>query len=332
MYHAGTDVVGRDGNPVWSAFEQALGALEGGQALVFASGIAAISAILDALPGGSVVVAPTVAYSGTVTLLRELADAGRLKVRSYDASDPDEAVRLLPGADLLWLESATNPTMDIADVPLLSAAAHTVGASVVVDATFATPLVQRPLELGADVVVHSATVPLGPLRRPARCGRVTGRGLVAPAEPPSPRPRGGRRPVRDVAGAAWVADGGAADGAVPGERARAGPAAGPAPGRVERASPRAARPPGSCGGEPRLARLRSDRQHRRHGDAANAERVAESTRVWVHATSLGGLESTLERRRRWAAESVGVPETLIRLSVGIEDVEDLWADLDAALR
>jgi cystathionine gamma-synthase len=69
-----------------------------------------------------------------------------------------------------------------------------------------------------------------------------------------------------------------------------------------------------------------------HGDAARAEHVAESTRIWVHATSLGGLESTLERRRRWAAEPVGVPETLIRLSVGIEDVEDLWADLDAALR
>ena len=68
------------------------------------------------------------------------------------------------------------------------------------------------------------------------------------------------------------------------------------------------------------------------GDAADAERVAEATRIWLHATSLGGLESTLERRRRWAAEPVEVPENLIRLSVGIEDVEDLWADLDAALR
>jgi cystathionine gamma-synthase len=332
-YHAGTEIgYGRDGNPVWSAFEEALGALEGGQALAFASGIAAVSAILDALPVGSVVVAPSVAYSGTVNLLRDLAESGRLELRSYDASDTDDAVRLLPGADLLWVESATNPTLDVADVPLLSAAAHTVGASVVVDATFATPVVQRPLELGADVVVHSATkylsghsdVLLGAvvtrddawLRRLARLRH--DRGAVAgPFE-------------------TWLALRGLRTLPLRMDRSQAN--------ALELARRLATHPGVASVRHPGLpdhpGHVVASRDWRGYGaivsievrgDAARAEHVAESTRIWVHATSLGGLESTLERRRRWAAEPVGVPETLIRLSVGIEDVEDLWADLDAAL-
>ena len=264
-YHAGTDVgYGRDGNPVWSAFEEALGALEGGQALAFASGVAAISAILDALPQGSVVVAPAVAYSGTVNQLRELAANGRLELRSYDASDSDDVIALLPGADLLWLESATNPTMDVADIPLLSAAAHTVGATVVVDATFATPLVQRPLELGADVVVHSATkylaghsdVLLGVvvtqdeawLRRLARLRHDRG-GIAGPFE-------------------TWLALRGLRTLALRMERAQANALElaqrlSAHPAVAEGPLSRPARSPGARRGQPGLARLRGDHQHRR---------------------------------------------------------------------
>jgi cystathionine gamma-synthase len=333
-FHADGDLsYGRDGNPTWSAFEEALGALEGGQVLAFASGIAAVAAVLETVPLGGVVVAPMVGYSGTVTLLTDLADAGRLEVRRYDAADTADALRLLPGADLVWLESATNPTIDVADVPAVSAAAHTVGAAVVVDATFVTPLVQRPLDLGADVVVHSATkylsghsdVLLGATvtRDAAWHGRLArlrhDRGAI-----PGPFE-------------AWLALRGLRTLAV----------------RVERSQANALELARRLSRHPRVERVRhpglpdhpghaiARRDWRGfgsivsidvHGDAAAAERVSTSTRLWVHATSLGGLESTLERRRRWPSEPPGVPETLLRLSVGIEDVEDLWADLDAALR
>ena len=224
--------------------------------------------------------------------------------------------------------------MDVADVPLLSAAAHTVGATVIVDATFATPLVQRPLELGADVVVHSATKYLaGHSDVLLGRGGHPGRGAGCVGWPGCATDRGA------IAGPfeTWLALRGlrtlaAADGARPGERPRAAPN-GCRPIRQSRRSGIPACPiTRARRGQPGLARVRGDRQHRASSvTRPMQQRVAEATRIWLHATSLGGLESTLERRRRWAAEPVEVPENLIRLSVGIEDVEDLWADLDAAL-
>jgi len=101
----------RAGNPTWTAFEDALGALEGGRALVFASGMAAIAAALSLSPEGRVVVAPTHAYNGTGSILGDLADAGRLEVRRVDISDTAAVVAALDGADLLWVESPTNPML-----------------------------------------------------------------------------------------------------------------------------------------------------------------------------------------------------------------------------
>lgn len=333
-FHAGGEIgYGRDGNPTWSAFEDALGALEGAQALAFASGIGAVAAILDAVPEGGVVVAPAVAYSGTVALLRQYEGSGRLEVRRYDTADPAEVLRLLPGSDLVWLESATNPMLDVADVPAVSAAAHTVGAAVAVDATFTTPLVQRPLDLGADVVVHSATkylaghsdVLLGATvtRDEGWYGRLASlrhdRGAI-----PGPFE-------------AWLALRGLRTLAVRLDRSQAN-ALDLAQRLVGHPAVEHVRHPGLADHPGHAVASRDWRGYGSlvsievRGDAETAERVATSTRLWVHATSLGGLESTLERRRRWAAEPEGVPETLLRLSVGIEDVEDLWADLDAALR
>jgi cystathionine gamma-synthase len=324
---------GRWTNPTWEAFEETLGALEGGRARLFASGMAAVAAVLDQVPDGGRVVAPAAAYNGTLTLLAELAGRGRVKVERVRVADTD-AVRaaLAGGADLLWLETPTNPLLEVADLPALVAAGHAAGALVAVDNTFCTPLVQRPLDHGADVVVHSVTKYLA-----------------------------GHTDV--VLGAAVTADEALAE-RLHRHRTVHGAIPGPAEAwlalrglrtlhlRVERAGQNAAELARRLTGHPALTRVRhpslpQDPGHERAraqmrgfgaivavelaGGPDAAEALADRTRLWVHTTSLGGVESTLERRRRHASEPVEVPEALVRLSVGVEDVEDLWADLVAVL-
>ncbi|HET8614152.1 MAG TPA: aminotransferase class I/II-fold pyridoxal phosphate-dependent enzyme [Actinomycetales bacterium] len=327
---------GRTDNRTWQAFESALGALEGGAALVLSSGMAAITAALSLVPAGARVVAPRHAYSGTSAMLEQAAGRGQLSVDHVDVATTDEVVAALPGAALLWLESPTNPMLEVADLPALCAAARRAGVLTVVDNTFATPLVQRPLDHGADVVVHSVTkylaghsdVLLGAtVTRDDPAGRALGTRLRAH------RHLGG-----SIAGPSevWLALRGLRTLAL----------------RMERAQASAAELARRLQQHPSVARVRhpslpDDPGHERatrqmrgygaivaievHGGARVAEAVAHRTRIWVHATSLGGVESSLERRRRHSAEAASVPESLLRLSVGIEDVEDLWADLDKAL-
>ena len=157
-YVAGGDLeYGRYGNPTWTAFEDALGALEGGRCLSFASGLAAVATVLDLVGQGSRVVAPRHAYNGTVMQLADLESRGRLTVELVDITDTEAVVAACADAALVWLESPTNPALEVADIATIRAAAHEAGAYVVVDNTFATPLLQRPLELDVDLVVHSAT-------------------------------------------------------------------------------------------------------------------------------------------------------------------------------
>src|SRR3954454_2238698 len=157
-YVAGGDVeYGRYGNPTWAAFEQALGELQGGRCLAFSSGLPAVATILDLVGNGATVVAPRHAYNGSVMQLADLEARGRIKAVLVDVSDTDAVVKACEDAALVWLESPTNPALEVADIPPIVAAAHDAGATVVGENPFATPLLQQPLSLDADLVVHSAT-------------------------------------------------------------------------------------------------------------------------------------------------------------------------------
>jgi cystathionine gamma-synthase len=150
-----------DATPGWEALEEVVGELEGGEAVAFGSGMGAAAAVLDLLPAGARVVAPTDCYAGVHALLADSQQHGRWHVDLVDVTDTAAAAAAAGRADLVWLESPTNPLLDIADLPPLCTAARAGGALVAVDNTFATPLLQQPIALGAHIAVHSATKFLG---------------------------------------------------------------------------------------------------------------------------------------------------------------------------
>ncbi|BDZ54693.1 trans-sulfuration enzyme family protein [Agromyces marinus] len=316
-FHAGgPDAYGRYGNPSWTAFEEALGALEGGPCVAFASGMAAISAVLDLVPAGGVVVAPRHSYTGTIGLLDDLVATRAVTVRHIDVRDDAGIEAAAVGADLVWIESPTNPALEVGDLTAIARIAREAGALLAVDNTFATPVLQQPLAVGADLVVHSATkaisghsdVIMGAVI--ARDDRLRDR-IVA------------RRSLH---------------GAIPGplETFLALRGLRTLPVRLERAQRNARDLVARLTGHPALDEVRypgfgSVVSIVVAGGADAAERVAAATRVWVHSTSLGGVESQLERRRRWSAEADTIPDGLVRLSVGLEHVDDLARDLEQAL-
>jgi len=337
---AGDLLYARMGTETWSPFEEALAALEGATlpALVFGSGLAAIAAVFAQVPDDGAIVVPQHTYQAALGLADELERRHGVRIVRVDVEDTDAVVAALDdatgaGRGLLWLESPTNPMLEVADVPALITAARDRGWLTAVDNTFATPLGQNPLAWGADVVVHSVTkylaghsdVVLGaavtddPDLRAALHGYRTQHGAIAgPSE-------------------VWLALRGLRTLAL----------------RVERSQATAALLAGRLAEHPAVAQVRhpslpGDRGHERAsrlmrgygsivglrpvGGREGADALVAAVRLWVPATSLGGVESSLERRRRFATESPTVPEDLLRLSVGIEDPEDLWADLDQALR
>ena len=316
-YVAGGDLeYGRYGNPTWAAFEEALGQLEGGRALSFASGMAAVGTVLDLVGHGALVVSPRHAYNGTTMALADLEARGRLRALLVDVTDTDAVVRACDDAALVWLESPTNPALEIADLEPIIEAAHAAEAYVVVDNTFATPLLQRPLELGADIVLHSATKFL------AGHSDVLMGAVVTNDDELYAVLKGRRDLVGAVPGPfeAWLALRGLRTLHL----------------RVERSQANATELARRLSGHPAVGEVR----YPGFGGivsivlaqgALAADLLTRKTRLWVHATSLGGVESTLERRRRWKTEPATIPDALVRLSVGIEDVEDLWRDLATAL-
>jgi cystathionine gamma-synthase len=297
-------------------FEAALGALEGGFATSFASGLAATAAALDLVPSGGTVVTQSHAYYGTLTLLRRYEEQKRLTVRLADLTDTAVIAAAVEAADLVWVESPTNPMLRVVDLPALVTAARAAGALSVIDNTFATPILQRPLTEGADVVIHSATKFLS-----GHADVLLG-AVVTSDKALAQRVVSHRSTAGSVPGTleAWLALRGLRTLHV---RVRAAQAN--AQELVRRLREHAAVVSVHYPGSGAMLSF----EVRGGADAADA--VADGTTLWVSATSLGGVESSLERRRRWSGESTDVPENLLRCSVGIEDVDDLWRDLSRAL-
>ena len=331
-FHEGGPIgYGRYGNETWSALEDAISILEGGKTLLFSSGMAAISAVFSLLPEGSVVVAANNGYQGTTTLLKKLHESEKLKVRFVNLANTDETVAAIPGAQMLYLESPLNPLLEIIDLPKLIAAGKAAGCGVAVDNTLATPLLQNPLALGADIVIHSVTKYLS-----GHSDLILG-SLSTNDTALFNRLEQSRRYGGAIAGPfeAWIALRGIRTFAL----------------RMQRSQENALELATRLSKDGRVAKVRypglpTDSYHQMaksfmkgfgamisfdvNGTVDQVDLMCNSSRLITNATSLGGVESIWERRRRWATESASVPENLIRLSVGIENVDDLWADIEHA--
>jgi cystathionine gamma-synthase len=319
-----------DATPTWEALETAVGQVEGGHAVAFSSGMAAVAAVLDLVPAGARIIAPADCYFGVGELLADGQQQGRWAVDRVDLTDTAGVQAAVAGADLLWLETPSNPLLDIADLPALCAAGRRAGAIVGVDNTFATPLLQQPLALGADVVVHSATKFIGGhsdllsgitiAREKALADRLHHRRGLSGATPGALEAFLALRGLRTLA---LRLDRGQANAAELARRLDQHPA-------VSRV-----RYPG-LPGDP--GHQTAARQMTGFGavlafevaDAPTADRLCDAVHVIVHATSLGGVESSIERRSKLPGQE-HVPPGLLRLSVGCEHIDDLWNDLNTAL-
>jgi cystathionine gamma-synthase len=336
-YHQGR-VYTRADNPTYEQAERMLAMLEGasGGCILFASGMAAAIAVFQSLVPGDHVVVARMLYWGVRKWLAEFGLTWGLDVEFVDTSDL-AAVKaaLRPGATrLVWVETPANPTWDICDIGAISALAHAAGARVAVDNTVPTPVLTRPIELGADIVVHSATKYLN-----GHSDVLAGAVLSARNDPFWQRIRSWRRTAGAVPGPfeAWLLVRGmrtlflrvrrASDSALaiarhfethPALRAVLYPGLPSHPGHAIAARQMT----GGFGGMLSI---------RVAGGAERARAVLAAVEVFKRATSLGGVESLIEHRSSMEGPSSPVPDDLLRLSIGIEAPEDLIADLEAAL-
>jgi cystathionine gamma-lyase len=319
----------RDGNPTWSVVEAALGALEEAESVLFSSGMAALCAVLEpALGAGDALVAVRDGYPGVRGVANDRLAPRGVEVR-FVPTDTEAIVAACERAKLVWIETPSNPGLDVCDIAAVADAAHAAGARLAVDNTLATPLGQRPLDLGADAVMYSATKALS-----GHSDLVLG--AVA---------------VRDPE---WAA-------ALRRHRSQGGAIAGPFEAwLLQRSLPtlalRLARQSDNA-----LALARMLREHERVSDvrhpgledhpahslaarqmryagplvcftldgAERAQRFLAALELVAEATSFGGVHSSAERRARWATDEVA--DGFIRFSAGCEDAEDLLADVEEAL-
>ncbi|MEU2211131.1 cystathionine gamma-lyase [Streptomyces hygroscopicus] len=326
---------GRDANPTWSLLEQAISELESpvtdAETVVFSSGMGAIAAVLlSQLRQGDAAVLPSDGYQLLPALIERLEGYG-VTVRTAPTGEDAQLAVLDDRTKLLWLETPSNPGLDVCDIRRLAAAAHDRGALVAVDNTLATPLGQRPLELGADFAVASGTKALTG-HGDVLLGYVTCRDSRLAAEV-----RAWRKTVGAIPGPmeAWLAHRSLATLQL----------------RVDRQAATALALAEALRDRPEITGLRhpglpTDPAHRlatgqmrggRFGcvvsftlpDKAHAERFLTALRLVDDATSFGGVRSTAERRGRWGGDAV--PEGFVRFSVGAEDPDDLIADVLRAL-
>ncbi|MBZ5605812.1 MAG: PLP-dependent transferase [Acidobacteriia bacterium] len=321
-----------DGTPGWEALEEIVGGLEGGSSVSFASGMAGIAAIFGQLPIGSVVALPDDCYQGVAGLAKAGQSRSRWTVHRLAVGDTAGWLEMCGVADLIWLESPSNPLLTVADLDVICAAPRKRGAVLGVDNTFATPLNQRPLALGADVSVQSVTKFIG-----GHSDLLGGVVTVRDA-----RLLEALRQARELSGATpgaleiFLAVRGARTLALRLERAQRN--------AMTLAERLAHHPNVTLTRYPGLTSHPTHDAARRQlkgfgtiisfdvrGDAAAADAVCARLQLVQHATSLGAVESTIERRASVPGQE-HLPPALLRLSVGIEGVEDLWTDLDRALR
>lgn len=329
---SGREYARDDGTPTWEALEEIVGGLESGRSIAFASGMAAIAAVFDQLPAGAVVALPDDCYQGVAGLAAAGAERGRWSVQRVAVDDTAGWIRACGVADLIWLESPSNPLLTVADLAAICAAPRKSGAIVAVDNTFATPLNQQPLHFGATVSLQSATKFIGGHSDLLAGVATTNDDALWHA----------LRKSRELMGAtpgtleAFLAVRGARTLAL----------------RLERAQQTAMLLAERLEQHPLVARVRYPGlpSHPTHatarrvlkgfgtiisfdlrGDAEFADAVCRNVRLIRHATSLGAVESTMERRAAIPGQE-HLPPSLLRLSVGIEDADDLWADLDSAIR
>ena len=320
---------GRYDTPTWSAYEAALGALEDADALLFASGMAAVTAVLlTALRPGDVVVLPADGYYQVRALAAEHLAPRGIEVRAV-ATDESAILAAVPGAAVLWLETPSNPGLDVVDAQALAQAAHAEGALVAVDNTLATPLGQSPLDLGADVTVVSITKAMAG-HSDLLLGYVATRSPEQHERLARWRSQSGPIPGPFEA---WLAHRSLATLDVRLQRMCANALA-LAEALRARDDVLAVRYPG-LPGDP--AHATAARQMRLFGpvlsftlrDAATAQRFLAETSLVAEATSFGGAHTTAERRARWGSDDVA--EGLVRLSAGLEDAGDLIDDVTRAL-
>jgi len=316
-YHAGGDVgYARYGNDTASSLEEVIGKLEGGKTLVFNSGMSAIKAVFDNIPLGSKIIASNQGYAGVNATLNQMQDQGKLIAKFVDISNTAEVLSELDGAYMLWIESPTNPRLDVADISTLIRACKAQDTIVGVDNTFATPLLQTPLKMGADISMNSVTKYLAG-HSDVLCGSISinNTDLFDKIEF-----------SRKISGT--IIQSFDAYLALRGIRTF--------PVRFEKAQDNAKKLIKRISDHPMVSKIYYPGfgamiSFEVNTDSEGADRICSSSRIISNATSLGSVESLWERRRRWPLESKLISESLIRFSVGCEDPEDLWNDIKYAL-
>ncbi len=333
----GGHLYARYSNPNRGGLEDCIAKLEGGGAAAcFASGSAATAAVLQSLEPDSHVVLPDDAYYGTIKLARDVFGPWRLRHSAVDMSDPVNVERAItPATRVVWVESPSNPLVRVADITAIARIARQAGAWVVVDNTWATPVLQRPLTLGADIVMHSTTKYL------AGHSDVLGGALVSQDETHPLFVRA--RAIQQLGGAVpspfdcWLAMRGirTLPWRVRAQTENAGRVAGflERHPRVEAVHyPGLASHPGHELARRQMAAPGAMLSLQVRGGRDQAIAFTNRLRLFTRATSLGGTESLIEHRHSVEGPETRAPDNLLRVSVGLEHHEDLLEDLDQALR
>jgi cystathionine gamma-synthase len=303
---------GRYGNDSCVSLEETISLLEGGKTLAFASGMSAISSLFSNIPVGAIIVASNQGYAGINATMQKLHDEGKIIARFVDITNTGEVLANLEDAYMLWLESPTNPRLEVADLNRLIRSCNKTGVIVGVDNTFATPMNQKPLEMGADMSMNSITKYLSG-HSDVLMGSISFNNDSLYDAVEFSRKINGTIPQPFEA---WLA--------LRGIRTF--------PLRFKKAESNAKQ----------LFKLISD--HNKiskvyypgfgamisfevDASVEEVDAICNRSKLIANATSLGSVESIWERRRRWPLESNLVSENLIRLSVGCEDINDIWKDI-----